>query len=66
VQKRIFGPKRNEVTGEWRKPNEELIDLYLSPNIFWAIRLRRMKWAGHVGCMGERRGTYGGLVEKPE
>ena len=66
VQKRIFGPKRDEVTGEWRKlNNEELIDLYSSPNITWVIKLT-MKWARHVGCMGERRGTYSGLVEKPE
>jgi hypothetical protein len=67
VQTRILGPKRYEVTGEWRKlNNEELIDLYSSPNIICVIKLRRMKWAGQVGCMGERRGTYSGLVEKPE
>jgi hypothetical protein len=59
VLRRIFGPKRNEVTGEWRKVhNEELNDLYCSPNIVQVIKLRGMKWAGHVESMEERRGTY--------
>jgi len=63
----IFGPKRQEVTGEWRKlHNEELNDLYCSPNIVRVIKLRRMRWAGHVACMGERRGVYRVLVGKPE
>ena len=67
VLRRIFGPKRDEVTGEWRKlHNEELNDLYSSPNIFWVIKLRRMRWAGHVANMGERRGEYRVLVGKPE
>jgi hypothetical protein len=67
VLKRIFGPKRNEVTGEWRKlHNEELNDLYSSPNIVRMIKLRRMRWEEHVACMGESRVVYGVLVGKPE
>ena len=59
VLRRIFGSKRDEVTGEWRKlHNEELKDLYCSPNIVWVIKLGRMRWAEHVACMGERRGVY--------
>jgi hypothetical protein len=65
--RRIFGPKRDEVTGEWRKLyNEELTDLYSLPNIIQEIKLRRMGWAGHVACMGERRGAYRVLVGKPK
>jgi len=65
--KRIFGPKRDEVTEEWRKlHNEELSDLYSSPNIVREIRSRVMSWAGHVARMGERRGIYRVLVGKPE
>jgi hypothetical protein len=57
VLRRIFGPKRDVVTGEWRKlHNEELRDLYSSPSIIRIIKLRRMRWAGHVARMG-RRGT---------
>ena len=64
---RIFGPKRDEVTGEWRKlHNEELNDLYCSPNIALVIKWRRMKWEGHVARMGERRSVYSVLVGKPE
>ena len=64
---RVFGPKRDEVTGEWRKlHNEELNDLYCSPNIVRVIKSRRMRWAGHVVLMGERRGVYRVLVGKPE
>ena len=64
---RIFGPKRDGVTGEWRKlHNEELNDLYCSPNIVRVVRSRRMKWARHVARMGERRGIYRVLVEKPD
>jgi hypothetical protein len=56
--RRIFGPKRGEVTGEWRKlHNEELRDLYSSPGIMKIIMSRRMRWAGHVARMG-RRGTH--------
>jgi len=66
VLRSIFGPKRDEVTGEWRKlHNEELNDLY-SPNLVRVIKSRRMRWAGHVALMGERRGLYGVLVGKPE
>jgi len=66
VLRRIFGPKRDEVTGEWRKlHNEELNDLYCSPNCVWVIK-SRMRWAGHVARMGERRGVYRVLVGKPE
>jgi len=67
VLRRIFGPKRDEVTAEWRKlHNEEVIDLYSSPNIIRLIKSRRMRWAGHVSRMGERRGVYRVLVGKPE
>ena len=63
----IFGSKRDEVTGEWRKLHiEELNDLYCSPNIVRVIKSRRMRWAGHVARMGERRGVYRVLVVKPE
>ena len=59
VLRRIFGPKRDEVTGEWRKPHhEKLNDLYPSPNTVWVIKSRRMRWVGHVVCLGERRGIY--------
>ena len=55
VLRRIFGARRDKVTGEWRKlHNEELNDLYASPNIVWVIKSRRMRWAGHVERMGER------------
>ena len=67
VLTRIFGPKRDEVTGEWRKlHNDELNDLCLSPNIVRVIESRRMRWAGHVVRMGERRGVHRVLVGKPE
>jgi hypothetical protein len=56
VLKRIFGPKMGEVTEEWVKlHNEELHDLYSSPTVAWVIKSRRMRWAGHVALMGERR-----------
>jgi len=59
VLRGIFGPKRDEVTREWRKlHHEELNDLYCSPNIARVIKSRRMKWAGHVARMGERRCVY--------
>ena len=59
VLRRIFGPKRDEATGGWRAVhNEELNDLYSSSNIVQAIKSRRIRWAGHVVRMGERRGVY--------
>jgi hypothetical protein len=67
VLRRIFGPKRDEVTGEWRKLHtEELHDLYSSPNIVWVIKSRRMRWVGHVAHMGEERGVFQGFCGKPE
>jgi hypothetical protein len=66
VFRRVFGPKWDEVTGEWGKlHNEELNDLYCSPSFVQVIKSRRMRWAGCVACVGERRGIYGVLVEKP-
>ena len=65
--KRIFGPRRDEVTGEWRRlHNEELNDLYPSPNIVRVIKSRRMRWVGHVALMSEERGAYRALLRKPE
>ena len=67
VLRRIFWPKRDEITGEWRKlHNEELNDLYSSPNIVRVIKPRRTRRAGHVARMGERRSVYRFLVGKPE
>jgi hypothetical protein len=67
VLRKVFGPKRDEVTGEWRKlHNEELNELYSSPNIVWVVKSRRMRRAGHVACMGEDRGVHRVLVGKPE
>jgi hypothetical protein len=67
VLRRIFGPKRDEVTGEWRRlHNKKLYCLYSSPNIIWMIKSRRLRWGGHVARMGERRGAYRVLVGKPE
>jgi len=63
VLRRLFGPKRDEVPGEWRKLHiEELNDLYCSPNMVQMFKLRRMRRAGHVARMGERRGVYRVLV----
>ena len=67
VLRRIFGPRRDQVTGEWRRlHNEELNDLYASPNTVRVIKSRRMRWAGHVAHMGEERGAYRFLVGKQE
>jgi hypothetical protein len=66
VLKKIFGPKREE-DGSWRKlHNNELHTLYSSPHIVRMIKSRRMRWAGHVACMGEGRGVYRVLVGRPE
>jgi len=66
VLRRIFGSKRDEVTGEWRKVHyEELNDLY-SSNIIRMIKSRRIRWAGHVASMGESRSVHKVLVGKPE
>jgi len=62
--RRIFGPRGDEVTGEWRRlHNDELNDLYSSPNIVRVIKCRRMRWAGHVACMGEERVCIGSWWE---
>ena len=67
VLRRIFGPRRDEVMGEWRRlHNEELNDLYSSPNIVRVIKSRRMRLAGHVARMSEERGVCRVLVGKPE
>jgi hypothetical protein len=67
VLRRLFGPKRDEVTGKWRKlHNEELHHLYSSPSIIRIMKSRRMKWAGHIARMGEKRNPYRLLVGKPE
>jgi hypothetical protein len=67
VLRRIFGPKRDEVTREWRKShNEELRDLYSLPSIIRLIKSRRMRWAGHVARIGEKRNAYRLLVGKLE
>jgi hypothetical protein len=67
VLRRIFGPKRDEVTGEWTKVhNEKLHDLYSSPSIIRIMKSRRMRWMGHVARMGENRNAYRLLMGKPE
>jgi len=67
VLRKVFRPKKEEATGEWRKLQiEELNDLYSSPNIFRMIKSRRTRWAGHVARIGEGRGVYRILVGKPE
>jgi hypothetical protein len=67
VLRRIFEPKRDEVTGEWRRlHNQELRDLYSSPSIIRMMKSKRMRWAGHVARMGEKRNAYRLLVVKPE
>ena len=67
VLRRIFGPRRDEVTGEWRRlHSEELNDLYSSPNNVRVIKSRRMRWARYVARIGEERGVYRVLVGKPE
>jgi len=67
VLRRVFVPKRDEVTGEWRKlHNEELSYLYSLPNVLQVVKSRRMRWAGHVARMGEGEGVHRVLVRKSE
>ena len=67
VLRKVSGPKRDEMTGEWRKlHNVELNDLYSLPNIVRVVKSRRMRWAGHVARMGEDRCVHRVLVGKPE
>jgi hypothetical protein len=64
---RIFGPKRDEVTGEWRRlRNKELYVVYSSPNTIQAIKSRKLRWAGHAESIGEKRGAYRVLMGKPK
>ena len=67
MRRKIFGPKREEATGWWRRIHkEELYNRYCSPNIIRMIKSGRMRWAGHVVCVGDRRGAYRGLVARPD
>jgi hypothetical protein len=67
VLRRILGPKRDEVTGDWRRlHNKKLYAVYSSLNSIRVMKSRRLRWAGHVARMGERRGAYRALVGKPE
>jgi hypothetical protein len=67
VLRGIFGPKRDEVTGDWRKLHSgELHNLYLSPDIIRQVKSRRVRWAGHVARVGEGRNVYRVLVRKPK
>jgi len=67
VLRTIFGPKKEEVTGDWRRlHNDELYDLYSSSNIMRVIKSRRLRWAGHVARIGDRRVVYGVLVGRTE
>jgi hypothetical protein len=67
VLKRVFGPKKDEMTGEWRKLHKkEVNDLYSLPNIARVVKSRRMRWAKHVARMGKDRGVHRVLVGKPE
>jgi hypothetical protein len=65
VLRKLFGPTRVELTGEWRGLHEELYDLYSPPNNIWVIK-SKMRWTGHVACMGTMRGIYKVLVGRPE
>jgi hypothetical protein len=67
VLRKISGPKRDKLTGEWRRlQNKKLYDPYSSPNMIQVTKSRRMKWAGHVVCMGDQTGTSRVLERKPE
>jgi hypothetical protein len=66
-ERRIFGAKRDNITGEWRRlHNKKLYSLYSSLSIIRVIKSRRLRWAGHIACMGKRRGAYRALLGKPE
>jgi hypothetical protein len=66
-RRKTFGSERDEVTGEWRKIHNEMInDLYYSTHIIWVIRSRTMRWMGHVARLGDRRGAYRVLVGRPK
>jgi hypothetical protein len=66
VLRRIFGPKSDEATGEWRKPHNEKLNDLSSLNIVRVIKSRRMRWTGHVPLIGERKGIHRILARKPE
>jgi hypothetical protein len=67
VLRSIYGSEKGEVTWEWRRlHNEELYDVYSSPNFIWVIKSRKMRWAVHVACMEVRRGTYRVFLGTPE
>ena len=66
VLRRIYGPKRDEITVEWRKLRKDINDLYCSPNIVRVKKSRRMRWAGHITRLGDSGGVYRVLVGKPE
>jgi hypothetical protein len=66
VLRRIFGPKRDEVMGEWRKLNNEFYNSFSSPDVIMKMESRQMRWAGHVACMGEKRKVYKVLVGSPK
>jgi len=66
VLRRVFGPKRDEVTGEWRKLHNEISDLYSLPNIVRVVKSRRIRWEVYVARMGEKRGLYKVMVGKPK
>jgi hypothetical protein len=67
VLRKMFGPKLDKITGEWRRPHsEKLCHLFSSPNIIWVLKSRRKRWEGHVALMGDRRVVYGVLVGRPE
>ena len=67
VLRKIYGPKRDEITGEWRRlHNEELQGLYVSPDIIRIMKSQRLRWAGHVARMGEKQRLYSIVVGKPE
>ena len=67
MRRKVFGPKREEVPGEWRRPhNKEIYNLYFPPNVMWVIESRRIRWTERVVRMGDRMCVYSVLVGKPE